>query len=181
MGTTPAQMDELIERHLAAEAAGDVDGAIAVYTDDVEHDVVGSPTGVAHGREGARGFYEYLVGNIKTETTDAAAQLLRDDACTIEHVWTGTVPGEFLGIPGNGRRSHVPHDPRVRVPRRPHQPGERLARRQRDRRPAHGARPRRQHELTRSNADGPEPIGGVGGEVGGIEGAPPPAVVPTGH
>ena len=47
MGTTPAQMDELIEQHLAAEAAGDVAGAIAVYTDDVEHDVVGSPTGVA--------------------------------------------------------------------------------------------------------------------------------------
>ena len=104
MGTTPAQMDELIERHLAAEAAGDVDGAIAVYTDDVEHDVVGSPTGVAHGREGARGFYEYLVGNIKTETTDIARVYYADDACTIEHVWIGTVPGEFLGIPGNGRR-----------------------------------------------------------------------------
>src|SRR6476620_3201303 len=58
MGTTPAQMDELIERHLAAEAAGDVAGAIAVYTDDVEHDVVGSPTGVAHGVDGARAFYE---------------------------------------------------------------------------------------------------------------------------
>ena len=104
MGTTPAQMDELIERHLAAEAAGDVAGAIAVYTDDVEHDVVGSPTGVAHGREGARGFYEYLVGNIKTETTDATRTYYADDACTIEHQWTGTVPGEFLGIPGNGRR-----------------------------------------------------------------------------
>jgi steroid delta-isomerase-like uncharacterized protein len=104
MATTPAQMDELIERHLAAEARGDVDGAISVYTDDVEHDVVGSPTGVTHGRDGARGFYEYLVGNIKTETTTATRTYYADDACTIEHEWTGTVPGEFLGIPGNGRR-----------------------------------------------------------------------------
>ena len=83
MGTTPAQMDELIERHLAAEAAGDVDGAIAVYTDDVEHDVVGSPTGVAHGREGARGFYEYLVGNIKTETTVGKVFI---DHCIERHI-----------------------------------------------------------------------------------------------
>src|SRR4051794_27089390 len=67
MGTTPAQMNQLIARHLAAEAAGDVAGAIAVYTDDVEHDVVGSPTGVAHGIDGARGFYEFLTSNIKTE------------------------------------------------------------------------------------------------------------------
>ena len=104
MGTTPAQMDELIERHLAAEAAGDVDGAIAVYTDDVEHDVVGWPTGVAHGVEGARGFYEYLTANIKTESTVATHTHYSDEACTIEHQWTGSVPGEFLGIPGHGRR-----------------------------------------------------------------------------
>ena len=104
MPTTPAQMDELIERHLAAEAVGDVDGALAVYTDDVEHDVVGWPTGVAHGIDGARGFYEYLVANLKTEATSTTRAYYADDACTIEHDWTGAVPGEFLGIPGNGRR-----------------------------------------------------------------------------
>ena len=27
-----------------------------------------------------------------------------DDFCVIEHDTTGTVPGEFLGVPGNGRR-----------------------------------------------------------------------------
>jgi steroid delta-isomerase-like uncharacterized protein len=104
MATTPAQMLELIERHLAAEARGDVDGAIGVYTDDVEHDVVGWPTGVAHGRQHARDFYEYLTTNIKTEETVATRTYYSDDACTIEHQWTGTVPGEFLGIPGHGRR-----------------------------------------------------------------------------
>ena len=104
MGMTRTQMDELIARHIAAEGAGDVAGAIAVYTDDVEHDVVGSPTGVAHGRDGARAFYEFLTSNIKTETMDATHTYYSDDVCTVEHVWTGTVPGEFLGIPGNGRR-----------------------------------------------------------------------------
>ena len=27
-----------------------------------------------------------------------------DDFCVIEHLWSGTVPGTFLGIPGNGKR-----------------------------------------------------------------------------
>jgi steroid delta-isomerase-like uncharacterized protein len=97
-------MDRLIDAHLTAERSGDPAGSVAVYTDDVEHDVVGSPTGVAHGRDGARGFYEYLTSNIKTETTDVTRAYYSDDACTIEHRWTGSVPGEFLGIPGNGRR-----------------------------------------------------------------------------
>ena len=40
----PQEMDALIDRHLQAEIAGDLDGAVAVYTDDVEHDV-GMPGG----------------------------------------------------------------------------------------------------------------------------------------
>ena len=41
----PEQMDRLIEAHLKAEMAGDSAGSIAMYTEDVEHDVVGTPHG----------------------------------------------------------------------------------------------------------------------------------------
>jgi predicted ester cyclase len=27
-----------------------------------------------------------------------------EDFCVVEHMWTGTVPGNFLGVPGHGRR-----------------------------------------------------------------------------
>jgi steroid delta-isomerase-like uncharacterized protein len=97
-------MDQLIERHLAAERAGDTAGSVAVYVDDVEHDVVGFPTGPVHGKETARGFYEYLVKNFCTEAMDATHRYYGEDFCVIEHDTTGTVPGEFLGVPGNGRR-----------------------------------------------------------------------------
>ena len=60
-----AEMDELIEAHIKAESAGDVAGAVAVYTDDVEHDVVGSPTGPVMGKEAAQGFYEFLTHNVR--------------------------------------------------------------------------------------------------------------------
>jgi steroid delta-isomerase-like uncharacterized protein len=100
----PAEMDELIEWHIAAERAGDTAGAVAMYTDDVEHDVVGSPTGPVRGKEAAQAFYDFLVQNIQTETMDPVHRYYGDDFCIMEHDWTGTVPGEFLGVPGNGRR-----------------------------------------------------------------------------
>jgi len=31
---TPAEMDRLVEQHIAAESIGDTDGAVAMYTDD---------------------------------------------------------------------------------------------------------------------------------------------------
>ena len=99
-----AEMDRLIGEHLSAEEAGDTDGCVAMYTDDVEHDVVGSPTGPVHGKAAAKGFYEYLVSNISTEKMEPVRNYYGDDFCVIEHEWTGTVPGEFLGVAGNGRR-----------------------------------------------------------------------------
>jgi steroid delta-isomerase-like uncharacterized protein len=101
---TPADMDRLVEQHITAETAGDTDGAVAMYTDDVIHDVVGSPTGPLHGPEAAKGFYEFLTANVKTERMDVNHAWYGDDFCVIEHQATGTIPGEFIGIPGNGKR-----------------------------------------------------------------------------
>ena len=100
----PSEMDQLIERHIAAELAGDTAGGVAEYTEDVEHDVVGFPTGPVHGRDAAQGFYDYLVNNVHTEAMDVTHRYYGDDFCVMEHTATGTVPGEFLGVPGNGRR-----------------------------------------------------------------------------
>lgn len=100
----PLEMDQLIDRHLAAERAGDPAASVSMYTDDVEHDVVGFPTGPLHGKPAAEGFYEYLVKNIETEAMEETHKYYGDDFCVMEHTWTGTVPGEFLGVPGNGRR-----------------------------------------------------------------------------
>ncbi len=99
----PSEMDQLIDRHIAAERAGDTAGSVAMYTDDVEHDVVGFPTGPVHGKDAAQGFYEYLSNNVKTDEMDVTHQYYGDDFCVMEHIVTGTVPGEFLGVPGHGR------------------------------------------------------------------------------
>jgi hypothetical protein len=55
------------------------------------------------GPDAARSFYEFLTANIKTEAMQRNHSWYGDEFCVIEHQWSGTVPGEFLGIPGNGR------------------------------------------------------------------------------
>lgn len=101
---TREEMNKLIDEHIAAECAGDLDGTTAVYTDDIEHDMVGAPTGPGHGIPAARDFYAHLTQDIRTERMDLTRGYYGEDFCVTEHHWSGTVPGTFLGIPGNGRR-----------------------------------------------------------------------------
>ncbi len=101
---SPQRMKELYEQHIAAEMAGDTAAAVSVYTDDVEHEVIGSPAGLLHGPEAAKGFYDYLVANIDNERMTPTREQFGEDFCVVEHETTGVVKGEFLGIPGNGRR-----------------------------------------------------------------------------
>ncbi len=99
-----AEMTDLVERHLRAEGDGDVDGAVAVYTDDVEHDVVGWPTGISHGKAAARSFYEHLVANFRTEDEQRSRCFVTDDAVVLDQMMTGTVAGSMLGFAGHDRR-----------------------------------------------------------------------------
>jgi steroid delta-isomerase-like uncharacterized protein len=100
---TQEQMIALVERHLKAEGAGDVEGAVAVYTDDIEHDVVGWPGGPLHGKDAARGFYRELTANFRTEQEQPTHRYLAGDAMILDQQMTGTATGTFLGLPGNNR------------------------------------------------------------------------------
>ena len=74
------EMRELVERHLKAEGAGDVEGAVAVYTDDVTHDAVGFPGSPRQGKDAAREFYRFLTANFRTEEEQPIHQFVMDDA-----------------------------------------------------------------------------------------------------
>jgi steroid delta-isomerase-like uncharacterized protein len=98
------EMVALVERHLKAEGAGDVEGAVAVYTDDIEHDAVGFPGSPRTGKDAAREFYGFLTANFRTEDEQPLHRYFAGDSMILEQSMTGTVIGEFLGLPGNGRR-----------------------------------------------------------------------------
>jgi ketosteroid isomerase-like protein len=93
----PEEMERLIEAHIAAEKAADTSGAVSMYTEDVEHDVVGTPHGPLHGKEAAQGFYDHLTSNIQTEEMVPTHTYYGEDFCVTEHLWSGRVPG-------NGKR-----------------------------------------------------------------------------
>lgn len=99
-----AEMFDVVSRHLRAEGAGDVEGAVAVYTDDIEHDVVGYPGSPTRGKDGARAFYEDLTANFRAEREEVLHRYATDSAVVLDQVMTGTVIGSMLGLPGNGRR-----------------------------------------------------------------------------
>lgn len=98
------EMIALVRRHLRAEGAGDVEGAVAVYTDDVEHQVVGWPSGVLRGKDAARAFYRGLTENFRTEVERPTHEYHTDRAVILDQEMTGTVVGSMLGLPGHGRR-----------------------------------------------------------------------------
>jgi steroid delta-isomerase-like uncharacterized protein len=99
-----SQMQGLVDSHMRAENQGDIDGAVAAYTDDVEHDVIGFPDGPSRGKEAARDFYAYLTANFRSESWDVLRRYFSDDAMVLEQHMTGTVVGSLLGLAGNGWR-----------------------------------------------------------------------------
>ena len=103
----PQEMDTLIDRHLRAEMAGDLDGAVSVYTDDVEHDDVGMPGGPLIGKEAARRFYKELTEGLEVEDMRQLRRYHGQDFCITEHLVSGTAVGQVMGIPGQGRRVQV--------------------------------------------------------------------------
>lgn len=101
---TQDEMQALIDAHFSAEDAGDLDAAVAAYTDDVEHDVVGAPGGPLYGRAAARQRYEQLMRQVRTDELKEMHRFYGDDVCVVEHEVTATVTGSFAGLP-EGRPS----------------------------------------------------------------------------
>ncbi|GAB3469075.1 hypothetical protein GCM10027321_38030 [Massilia terrae] len=100
---TKEQFDHMIDRHFRFEAEDDVEGVLSTMVADVEHDVVGSPTGPLHGRQQARGFYDALFADLSGEKVTSLRRYYGPDFVVDESLWEGTAPGTPFGIPGQGK------------------------------------------------------------------------------
>jgi len=103
MALTPSDMDRRIDEHFGFEAKDDVEGVLATLSPDVEHDIVGWPTGPAHGRNAARPFYETLFSDLSDGKVECRKRLYGEDFLVDESVWSGRAPGRPFGIEGRGR------------------------------------------------------------------------------
>jgi predicted ester cyclase len=103
MALTQTDMDRKIDEHFAFEARDDVEGVLATLSVDVEHDIVGAPTGPTHGREAARSFYEALFTDLAESRVECVRRLYGEDFLVDESLWRGTAPGRPFGLEGRGR------------------------------------------------------------------------------
>lgn len=103
MPLTPAEIDRKLDEHFAFEARDDVEGVLSTLTPDVVHDVVGWPTGPAHGRAAARPFYETLFADLAEGEVKCLRRYHGQNFLVDESLWRGTAPGRPFGIEGRGR------------------------------------------------------------------------------
>lgn len=103
MAMSRAEMDRKMDEHFYYEANDDVDGVLATLAADVEHDVVGSPTGPTHGRDTARGFYQQLFADLSDGNVECLRRLYGEKFMVDESIWRGSATGNPFGIEGRGR------------------------------------------------------------------------------
>ncbi len=100
---TREEMDQKLDEHFGYEAADNVEGVLATLSPDVEHDIVGAPTGPTHGPEGARGFYEHLFADLSDGRVESVRRYYGDNFMVDESLWKGRAPGMPFGLEGRGR------------------------------------------------------------------------------
>ncbi len=103
MTLTRADMDRKIDEHFGFEARDDVAGVLATLANDVEHDIVGWPSGPTHGRDAARPFYETLFADLSDGRIECLRRLYGADFLVDESLWRGKAPGRPFGLDGKGR------------------------------------------------------------------------------
>ena len=103
MALTREAMDRKLDEHFAFEGRDDVEGVLATLADDVEHDIVGWPTGPTKGREAPRGFYETLFGDLSDGEVESRRRLYGENFMVDDSVWRGRAPGRPFGLEGRNR------------------------------------------------------------------------------
>jgi steroid delta-isomerase-like uncharacterized protein len=104
---THEQIDQILDDHFQREADGDVPGTLATFTEDVVHDVVGDPLGTLQGPTAIGERYSHLFANVRGDRAEVTHRLYGEDFVVDDKIWTATVTGELLGLPGNGRQIAV--------------------------------------------------------------------------
>jgi hypothetical protein len=104
---TRAQMDNLIEAHFQAEAAGDIDGILEGFVPGAQHDVVGSPGGPVYGDKQIAAYYRGLLAELRIERFEKVRRRYGENHAVDESILHATAEGSLFGIPGEGRQLRV--------------------------------------------------------------------------
>ena len=94
-------MDRIVNEHFMYEATDDIEGVLATFTEDIDHQAIGSPLGALSGKEAVRPFYEALFGDLKGDGVEPVRRWYGENFLVDETLWTGFVAdGRYFGLPG---------------------------------------------------------------------------------
>lgn len=106
MSSVREQREAIVQRHIAAENAGDVDGTVATF-DRPRYNVV-PMAAICEGADAVR----MLVGGLVAAFPDFRFRVARihhgEDAVIVEGTMTGTQAGDWAAIPSSGAAMEVP-------------------------------------------------------------------------
>ena len=103
MSLTPAEMDELMDRHFAFEMADDVDGVLTTLAPDAQHDIVGAPDGPTIGSPDTRPTYEQVFADLAGNGSRHCIATTATTASPTRASGSAEPLGTHSGIPGRNR------------------------------------------------------------------------------
>jgi hypothetical protein len=103
MPLTPADMDRFMDAHFAFEAQDDIDGVVSTLAPEVEHDIVGWPSGPTYGPNGARPFYNALFADLADGRVTCRSRLYGHNFMVDDSTWRGVAVGRPFGMEGKNR------------------------------------------------------------------------------
>ncbi|MFD9890578.1 nuclear transport factor 2 family protein [Amycolatopsis sp. NPDC059027] len=100
---TPDEMASVFGSFIHAHRVRDIDGLVALFTEDAEYEVVGDPYGRRHGHESIRRRYEEAFEELGDACITVARQASGENLLFTESVMTAKAIGTIFGVEGGGR------------------------------------------------------------------------------
>jgi len=100
---THDEIDRILERHFAALQKRDLDGILATYDDDVEHDAVGRDPNPTHGKAALGTFYRESLADLANTKVIPVRRLYGDEFAIDESILDGYAHGRPFDLEGYSR------------------------------------------------------------------------------
>jgi hypothetical protein len=100
---THDEIDRILERHFAALQKRDLDGILATYADDAEHDAVGRDPNPIHGKAALGAFYRESLADLANTKVIPVRRLYGDEFAIDESILDGYAHGRPFDLEGYSR------------------------------------------------------------------------------
>jgi uncharacterized protein len=100
---TRDEIDQILERHFAALQRRDLDGILATYADDAEHDAVGRDPNPIHGKAALGAFYRESLADLANTKVLPIRRLYGDAFAIDESILDGYAQGRPFDLEGYSR------------------------------------------------------------------------------